>query len=530
MAKPRPKPAQPQRTATFDWLIVLGLIVAAFAVYSDVGSFDFLSYDDNLYVYENPNVQAGLTLAGIKWAMSALVVANWVPVTMLSHQFVCQFFHLQSGMHHLANLFFHILATLLLFATLKRATGSRAASAFVAAVFSLHPLHVESVAWISERKDVLSAFFFFLALYAYVRYAEHPDIRRYLLIALTFALGLMAKPMLVTFPFVLLLFDLWPLRRLQFPRIIWEKLPLLALSLALSIVAYLSQRDTGALSTAYPIGVRIQNALIAYVVYLGQFFWPAGLAVLYPYQQQPALWQAIAALVLLTGITAAVIYCWRSRPYLATGWFWYLGMLVPVIGLVQVGLQSRADRYMYLPSIGLLLMLAWGALDVIARWPQSRMALTSAAVIACVAFLVVARVQAGYWQNSDTLFEHSLDVTRGNYIVEYNLGNYLMNHHRVSEALPHLESAVRIKPDYEPAQNNLGTALGQLGRLAEAIPHFQEAVRIRPELMEAQLNLAISLARTGREQEALPHYEIIEKAQPTPEIEKIIEHIRSLKK
>ena len=530
MPKPRPKTVEPQRTATFDWLIVLGLIVAAFAVYSDVGSFDFLSYDDNLYVYENANVQAGLTLASIKWAMSALVVANWVPVTMLSHQFVCQFFHLQSGMHHLVNLLLHILATLLLFASLKRATGSRGASAFVAAVFAVHPLHVESVAWVSERKDVLSAFFFFLALYAYIRYAEKPDIGRYLIVALTFALGLMAKPMLVTFPFVLLLFDLWPLRRLQFPRMIWEKVPLLALSLALSIVAYLSQRNTGALSTAYPIGVRIENALIGYTVYLGQMFWPAGLAVLYPYQQNPAAWPAIAGFLLLVGISAAVVYVWRSKPYLATGWFWYLGMLVPVIGFVQVGLQSRADRYMYLPSVGLLLMIAWGAMDVMAKWPQYKTALTAAAAIACVGFLAVARMQAGYWQNTDTLFEHSLEVTRNNYIVEYNLGNYLMNHHRVSEAVPHLESAVRIKPDYEPAQNNLGTALGQLGRLAEAIPHFQEAVRLRPELMEAQLNLAISLARTGREQEALPHYEIIEKAQPTPEIERIIDHIRSLKK
>jgi tetratricopeptide (TPR) repeat protein len=530
MAKPRSKPAPVQRTLSFDWLIVFGLIVAAFAVYSDVGSFDFTSYDDNLYVYENATVQAGLTLASVKWAMTALVVSNWVPMTMLSHQLVCQFFHLQPGMHHLMNLLLHMLATLLLFLTLKRATGCRLPSAFVAAVFAVHPLHVESVAWISERKDVLSAFFFFLAIYCYVRYVEKPDVRRYLLVVLAFVLGLMAKPMLVTFPFVLLLFDLWPLRRLQFPRILWEKVPLLALSAGAAIMAYLAQRDTGAMSTAYPLSVRIENALIAYALYIGQMFLPSGLAVLYPYQHSPALWQAVAAFLVIAAVTVVVILAWRTQPYLAAGWFWYLGMLVPVIGIVQVGLQSRADRYMYLPSVGLLMMLGWGALEVVIKWPQAKAGVLTAAALACIAWLAAARLQAGYWQNSDTLFEHSLDVTQNNYIVEYNLGNYLMNNHRVSEALAHFESAVRIKPDYEPAQNNLGTALGSLGRLPEAIPHFEAAVRLRPELMEAQLNLATSLARTGREQDALPHFEVIEKAQPTPEIERIIEHIRSLKK
>ena len=390
--------------ATVDLAIVLGLLVAIFAVYGQVGRFDFTSYDDPLYVSENLHVQAGLTFESIKWAGTAVVASNWMPVTLFSHMLDCQLFHLQSGMHHLMNVVFHVLSTLLLFFTLKRATGDRGASAFVAAVFALHPLHVESVAWVAERKDVLSTFFWFLALYAYVRYAESPSLRRYLLVAAPFALGLMAKPMLVTFPFTLLLFDLWPLRRVQFPRIVWEKLLLIALAAAVSVVTFLVQQSTAAVKS-FPLPVRIENALIAYAAYLVQTFWPSGLAVLYPYQQSPEVWLAAAGGPVILGISAAVIYGWRARPYLATGWFWFLGTLVPVIGLVQVGLQSRADRYMYIPMVGLLMMLAWGARDVIAQWPQAKVPVMVAAAACCCAFLLLARTQTEYWQNSGTLFQ-----------------------------------------------------------------------------------------------------------------------------
>jgi tetratricopeptide (TPR) repeat protein len=423
-------------------------------------------------------------------------------------------------MHHLDNVLLHIVATLLLFATLLRATGARAASAFVAFVFALHPLHVESVAWVAERKDVLSAVFFFAALYAYVA-------RRNWWVTVLFGLGLMAKPMLVTFPFVLLLLDVWPLKRAAFPKSVMEKLPGIAMSIAASVVTFFAQQSTRAVQS-YPLAVRVENALIAYAVYLGQMFWPAGLAVLYPYQPTPAVWQAAVGLVILAGVSAGVLYSWRTRPYLAIGWFWYLGMLVPVIGLVQVGLQSRADRYMYLPMVGLLIMLAWGAIDVLAKWPQAKFAIIGAAGLVCLACLLLARAQTEYWQNSGTLFQHALDVTENNFVAEYNLGNYLMNNRRSAEAVPHFEAALRVHSEYPEAENNLGMILGNMpGRMPDAITHFQAAVRLRPDLLQAQYNLAVALAQSGRTQEAIAHYEVVQKAQPTPEIAKTIEDLRA---
>jgi hypothetical protein len=343
-AKSTPKP----NVGTLDLAIGLALILAAFLVYAQVGTFDFTSYDDPLYVTDNTHVQAGLTLESIKWATVAVVASNWMPVTLLSHMLDCELFHLQSGMHHLTNVFLHLLASLLLFATLKRATGARWPSAFVAMIFALHPLHVESVAWVAERKDVLSACFFFLALYAYVRYAEQPSLSRYLSVAALFSLGLMAKPMLVTFPFVLLLFDVWPLRRLLSRGALWarqqavlDKLPLLALSAIISIVTFNVQRSTQAVQS-FPLPVRIENALIAYVAYIGQMFWPTGLAVLYPYNQSPALWEAAAALVVILAVSAAVIWFWRTRPYLpwAGSGFW-----------VRWSLSSVSSRSVFSPML-----------------------------------------------------------------------------------------------------------------------------------------------------------------------------------
>jgi tetratricopeptide (TPR) repeat protein len=502
------------------------LRLTIFAVYADVGRFAFTSYDDNLYVSENAKVQAGLTLENIQWASTAVVASNWMPVTLLSHMLDCQLFHLQSGMHHLVNVVLHIVASLLLFVVLKRTTGARWPSAFVAFVFALHPLHVESVAWVAERKDVLSACFFFLAIYAYVYYVAQPSVRRYLLVAAAFALGLMAKPMLVTFPFVLLLLDLWPLRRVPAPRILWEKLPLIALSAAASVLTFFVQRSTLAVQS-FPLPMRIENALISYVVYVVQFFWPAGLAVLYPYQQSPAVWQALGALLLLAGVTALVVREWRTRPYLATGWFWYLGTLVPVIGLVQVGLQSRADRYMYLPMVGLLIMLAWGTVDLMAKRPQLKVPITVAAVVACTACLLVARTQTGYWENSGTLFQRAVDVTQDNYVADYNLGNYLMNNQRSQDAIAFFEAALRIHPDYPEAENNLGMILGRMpGRMADAIPHFAAAARLRPSLVEAQFNLAVALEQSGRTAEAIAQYELLQRLQPSPEIAQTIKRLK----
>ena len=369
------------------------------------------------------------------------------PLTNLSNMLMCQLFALDSGMHHLGNIVLHALAALLLFAALNRATRALWPSAFVAFVFAMHPLHVESVAWISERKDVLSAFFWFLALYAYVRYAERPTLRLYLMTAAAFALGLMAKPMLVTFPFTLLLLDVWPLRRSRFPRTLWEKLPLFALSIASSIVTFFVQRAGGAIRT-FPLSLRLENALISYAAYLGQTFWPSHLAVFYPYPLSPAPWQAVAALLVVAGISLLALLTLRTRPYLAVGWLWYLGTLVPVIGLVQVGSQSRADRYTYIPMTGIAIMLAWGAADAARKWPRVRNAVAWAGVVMSLACVVLTWRQTGYWKNSEELFQHSIDVTENNAVAELNLGSYLMSvPGRGADAVAHLQAALRIDPD-----------------------------------------------------------------------------------
>jgi hypothetical protein len=335
--KPNRKPSSPARPKASKWhldlTIGIGLILAVLVVYAHVGQYFFITYDDPSYVTENSHVRAGLTLENIKWAFSTVVDANGVPLTLISHMPVCDLFGMQGGMHHWVNVLLHALSAVLLFAALKRATGALWPSAFVAFVFALHPLHVESVAWVSERKDVLSTFLWFLALYAYIRYADRPNPRDYSLVMALFCLGLMAKPMLVTFPFTLLLLDVWPLRRAQWPRTILEKLPLFALSVASAIVTYFVQRSGGAVQ-ALPLAERLSNAFISYVIYIGQMFWPTDLAIFYPYRESPGMWQAAFALAVILGISALVIFGWRTRPYLATGWFWYLGTLVPVIGLV----------------------------------------------------------------------------------------------------------------------------------------------------------------------------------------------------
>jgi tetratricopeptide (TPR) repeat protein len=511
--------------AVIDAAICLALILSTLFVYAQVTGFDFVNFDDPEYMQANTHVQAGLSVDGMKWAFSTGVLGNWMPVTMLSYMLDVQWFGLQSGMSHLVNVIIHALAAILLFAALRRATGATGLSAFVAFVFALHPLHVESVAWIAERKDVLSAFFAFLALYAYVRYTEKPTLGRYLAVAAAFCLGLMSKPMLVTFPFLLLLLDAWPLRRAISPKIVWEKIPLLALSAGASAVTFLVQGSSGFVQ-GFPLTARVENAFISYIVYLYQALWPARLAVYYPYPLSIPAWEAGAALAALVAISSLVIFVWRTCPYLAVGWFWYLGTLVPVIGIVQVGTQAHADRYMYLPLVGLTIALAWGAREVANRWavkwPAAKSVLVGAGTVFCALCMFASHSDAEYWQNTETLYRRAIEATRGNDVAEFNLGTYLIDTRRYAEAIPHLATALRIKPDWAKARANLASAHYNLGfslsqtpeRVPDAIKEYETALQLDPNYPEAHNNLAIVLNNRGDHAGAIAHFEAAIRANP----------------
>jgi protein O-mannosyl-transferase len=476
------------------WVCLL-LPASVFAVYAQVSQFSFVNYDDPDYVRQ------GITLKGIRWAFTSTDAANWFPVTRLSHMLDLQLFGMDAGLHHLTSVAIHGAAAVLLFLFLVAATGRRGPSAFVAFIFALHPLHVESVAWIAERKDVLCAFFWFLALWAYVR-------GRRALVVVAFVLGMMSKPMIVTLPFVLLLLDFWPLKRGLRVR---EKLPLFAIAAAGAAATYVVQHASGAVK---PIGaLGIGNALVSYVTYIVKTFWPTRLAVFYPYPESlPPLEIALAAAALVA-VSAAVVRAFRQRPYLATGWFWFLGTLAPVIGIVQVGAQARADRYMYVPMIGLLIMAAWGASDLLRRWPRAAMPLAVAAGIACAG---AAWSQTGYWENSGTLFAHALEVTDGNFIAEHNLGAYLMDQPGgLSAAVEHLQEAVRLRPDSAPARTDLGSALARIpGRLPEAVSELRTAARLLPDSPIPHNNLANALASSEQFAGAISEYQAALRIQP----------------
>ncbi len=495
----RPSPERTRPDPNLDLWIALGLAIAIAAAYWQVGSHDFVNFDD-LYYVSNPHVIHGLTGEGFAWALKpAQSPGFWFPLTLLSHMLDRQLFGDRSGLHHLMSAGIHLLSSVLLFFVFKRATGARWPSAFVAFAFALHPLHVESVAWAAERKDVLSGFFWIATMWAYVRYAEKPSALRYGGVALLFCCGLMSKAMVVTLPFALLLFDFWPLRRdARKSALIIEKLPLLALSIAASAVTFLAQRQGGAVQTIeqMSLAMRIGNALISYVAYLVSFVWPANLAVFYPYVQHPA-WEIAGAGIMLALITLALVR-WRDSPYLVTGWLWYLGTLVPVIGLVQVGDQARADRFTYLPMIGISIMLAWGMREVFEGRGWSRAALTGLASAVCAAWFMVTLVDIGYWQDSVTLFRRALDVTDGNYVAYNNLGAELRKSGQIDEAISDFEQAVRIRPLFGEARLNLGEALMTRGRPAEALPHLREAVRLEPESQYAHLNLGTALNMSGQ--------------------------------
>jgi tetratricopeptide (TPR) repeat protein len=485
----------------------LGLVALVALVYAPVRNHAFVNFDDTQYVSENAAVASGLSRSGVRWAFSTTHAGNWHPLTWLSHMLDVQLFGMDAGAHHVMNAALHAANSLLLFWLLQGLTGALGRSAFVAAVFAAHPLHVESVAWIAERKDVLSAFFGLLCLLAYHAYVRERGAARYALVVATFALALMAKPMPVTLPLLMLLLDWWPLARTRetpLRRLLLEKAPLLALSAASSVVTLWAQQQAGAVKglEQLPLARRAANAVVAYVGYIGLTLWPSGLAPLYPYPPAipTATWSAALAVILL--VSVFVLREARGRPSQAVGWLWYLGMLVPVIGLVQVGSQPMADRYMYLPMVGLLLMLASGVPERVP--PRALPVLAALAVAGCA---IVARRQVGYWHDSVALWERTLAVTRDNARAHNNHAHALAKQGRVAESVPHYEEAVRLKPDFAEAHNNFGHALAEQRRAAEAIVHYREALRLLPGYYEAHNNLGVALLESGQPDEAIVHLE-----------------------
>ncbi len=537
-------------------LVCVALVVVTLAAYWPVFQNDFVNYDDPSYVTENPPVLGGLNWAGAQWAFQTNHAGNWHPLTWLSHMLDVTLFGSRPAGHHFTSLLFHIANSGLLFLALRSLTGATWRSAAVAGLFALHPVHVESVAWVAERKDVLSTFFFLLSLMNYTNYvhattAIPKSSRRWVyhaLAAFFFACGLMSKPMLVTVPFVLLLLDFWPLRRLQLGplrpqlvaarKLIVEKIPFFALSAGSCVVTFIVQRDAGAVNSfdTVPLELRVANALISYVRYLGKVFWPEGLAVIYPFPHSWPIELSLGAALLLLGLSAVVLWQLKRAPYLATGWFWFIGTLLPVIGLIQVGGQAMADRYTYIPSIGLFVMIVWALAEIPGRWPSGRGWLAAGAVILAAACGVATWHQLTFWKNSRSLFEHALAVTRDNAVAENNFGVILMDY---DGAEPHFANAVRIHPGYSEALANLAVCREKAGdvegarqllqrslqsspnasayynlanlltkqnQLAAAEENYRAALRLKPEFVEAWFNLGILHGKQGRTEEANQDY------------------------
>ncbi|MDY7093135.1 MAG: tetratricopeptide repeat protein [Acidobacteriota bacterium] len=520
-----PSPGSASRAPV--WALILVLLLAAAVPYLQTLDHDFIKLDDDQYVTANAMVRQGLSGEGVAWAFTSFEAANWHPLTWLSHMLDVELFGLDAGAHHGVSVLLHALNTLLLFWVFLRLFGHRWAAFLIAALFALHPTHVESVAWVSERKDVLSTAFWLLTLLAYLRWVERPSAGRYGALLAAFALGLMAKPMLVTLPFVLLLLDAWPLRRLRgfetageavLPgpaskealenKSLWglvlEKLPLFALTAASSAITLAAQRAGGAVESFEALGLwgRLSNAAVGYLRYLGKLFWPQDLSLYYPLHEVPPVWQALLALVLLAAVTAGAWLWRRQRPWLALGWLWFLGTLVPVVGLVQVGGQAIADRYTYVPSIGLGILLAGALTELAARRPPLRPAVLAGCAIVLAVLGWLTFLQAAYWENTFTLFERSIAVTEDNYLLQNNLGAAYTERGQPEKAVPLLEAAVATRPAYSEAHNNLGLAQLRRGQPEKAAASYRRALELEPRRTQVAINLGEALAAAGQLDEA----------------------------
>lgn len=512
--------------------ICLVLVAVILVVFLEVRNCEFV-YDDLGYVTQNQHVQMGISFKSILWAWTTTHAGFWIPLTWLSLMFDHELYGLSPSGYHWTNLLLHIENALLLFLVLRRTTGAIWRSAFVVALFALHPLRVESVAWVTERKDVLSTFFWMLTVLAYLHYVKKPRFVPYVLIVIAFALALMAKPMAVTLPFVLLLMDYWPLGRLSFRQmqehrhghphkganpgfpilsarhLVLEKAPLIVLAALFGVATFVAQKNVGALAPlqVIPLNTRINNALVSYVTYIRKMIWPDDLAVFYPHLGESlTVWQIAGAALILAAISVLVIRTVWRHPYLMVGWLWYLGTLLPVIGLSQAGEQAAADRFTYVPLVGLFIMIAWGIPCLLERWRYQKIILTVSAGIVLSVSATLTCLQVRHWHNNAALFTHAIDVAADSYVAHYNLAVSLANEKRLEEAMPHYYEALRIKPDLQEAHNNLGIAFWLQGNVTEAIGHYSEALRIKPDYPEAHNNLALALFRQGRLKEAMAHY------------------------
>ena len=517
----------------FEILVSLVLLLAVLAVFSQTVTFDFVDYDDPQNISENPYVRDGFSLRSIRWAFSSGgKLGDYNPLTWLSHMLDCEIYGLAAGGHHLTNVFFHVANSVLLFLVFRLMTGALWRSAFVAALFAVHPLHVESVAWVTERRDVLYTFFWILTIAAYVRYARCPNsVFRYITVLFAFAAALLSKSMAVTLPFVLLLLDYWPLERVSFGhmhttsnlkneykknirreslfRLVFEKIPFFMMSVVVSIITYIVNQNTGAISIADKLGivVRMNNALVSYVKYIMMMIRPSKLAVLYPHLGSDLpIWQPIAAALALLAISIWVIRLARSRRYLPVGWFWYIGTLVPAIGIIQAGAQAMADRYTYVPLTGLFIIIAWGLPELLAKWRYRKVVLGTSTLIILLVLSVCTWFQVGLWRNSVTLFEHTLEVTSDNCRMHNNLGRALQLQGKLDEAISHFLQALRIRYDDAVAHRNLAEALQSQDKLDEAIKHYRQAVQFEPDDIDANYGLGNMLQSQGRLDEAITHY------------------------
>ena len=509
----------------FELLTAIILLLLSLTVYRGLPSCEFVNFDDNLYVTDNYHVKSGVTLADIKWALVTSHAFNWHPVTWFSHMLDVELYGLKAGYHHMTNLLFHIINSFLLLFWLSKYSRKFWPACFVAALFLLHPLHVESVAWISERKDVLSTFFWLLTMWCYTGYLSSPGKFRYMMVFFVFMLGLMSKPMLVTLPFVLLLLDYWPLDRTRFmgiksefktgrkslsvPALVWEKMPLFILSAIACIVTFSVQRSTGAIESVidFPLHLRFVNASMAYVGYIIKTIWPVGLAVFYPYPDGYSRWAITAAVFFLFMISLLVVKYRKQMPCLPVGWFWYLGTLVPVIGLVQVGQQSMADRYTYVPLIGLFIIMAWGGHRIAsshARYGKPLVLIGCGFILFCS---FRTNVQVQYWKDSISLFSHAIHITSNNALAHNNLGMALAEKGRVEEAVPYFQMAIKIDHKFDSAYNNLGAAMIRRGHMKQALNYLKTALILRPQYADAENNMGIVLDKRGETFAAIKHFE-----------------------